>query len=392
MKIAHICTTFTHASGLNLLLLLAEDQKRRGWEVEFITGRNASADLVQEMENRGFKVTQIKSLLKYINPISDFKALIDLAAYLRKRHFDLVHTSLAKAGIIGRLAAKMARIKKIIHTVKGATFAPTMPLVNQFLYKNLEKLTARFSDQLIFVGRELRDSYVQAGVCDLRKNAVIYNSVDLLPFIKAREISEEERQARRQSVGFGSQDIVLGNVSRIVPWKGHHFALKLVKELKREFPVKMVIVGDAVVPLEQAYNRELRQRVKDLGIEKEVIFTGWQQDPSFYYSIFDIYLLTSMPLEGIPKSILEATMAGLPVVGFECCGVREILGDEVRLVASKDLPALSREVREEIAHLPENRRNCQKNLNLIAKLQQRHSVERMVREYRELYDRELSSL
>jgi len=244
----------------------------------------------------------------------------------------------------------------------------------------------------VFVGQELRNSYIQAEVCDLYKTAVIYNSVDLLPFIEAGEISEEERQARRQAVGLGPQDIVMGNVSRIVPWKGHHYALRLVKELKREFPIKLVIVGDAVVSSEHAYKQKLLQRVKDSGIETDVIFTGWQQDPSFYYSIFDIYLLTSMPLEGIPKSVLEATMAGLPVVGFNCCGVREILGDAVRLVASKDLPALSREVREEIARLPENRCTPKKNPDLIRRLQERHSVERMVREYRDLYNRVLSEI
>jgi glycosyltransferase involved in cell wall biosynthesis len=129
-----------------------------------------------------------------------------------------------------------------------------------------------------------------------------------------------------------------------------------------------------------------------LGIENEVIFTGWQQNPSYYYSIFDIYLLTSMPMEGLPGSLLEATAAGVPVAGFECYGVREILGNDARLVPSKDLSALSREVRREIARLPENRCPPKKNPDLIRRLQERHSVERMVREYRDLYDRVLSEI
>jgi glycosyltransferase involved in cell wall biosynthesis len=392
MRIAHICTTFTHASGLNLLLSLAEDQKRRGWEVEFITGRNASADTVSEMNNRGFKVTQIKSLTKYIHPLNDLKALCDLADYIKIRRFDLVHTYLAKAGIIGRVGAKIAGTKVIIHTVRGATFAPTMPKSKRFLLKSMEKLAALFSDQLVFVGQELRDGYVQAGVCTPHKASVIYNCLELSPFISAGNISNEERQRRRQAIGLGPQDIVLGAVSRIVPWKGYHYALELVKELIQEFPVKMVIVGDAVVPAELAYKHELLDIVKNFGIEKEVIFTGWQQNPAYYYSVFDIYLLTSLPLEGVSRSILEATAAGLPVVGFECYGVRETLGEAARLVASRDLPALSREVREEIAGLPGNGHRPKKNRDLLRKLQERHSKERMVREYQELYNRLLHNM
>lgn len=392
MKIAHICTTFTAASGIKWSLLIAQDQKRRGWEVEFITGRNASADLVRETENRGFKVTKINSLTKYINPLNDLMALFNLAAYLREGQFDLVQTYLAKAGVIGRLAAKMAGRAKICHLVKGATFAPTMPQVKQVLFKNLEKLAAKVSDRLVFVGQELRDSYVAAGVCDPGKALVIYNSFELSPFVKASEIFQEERQARRQAIGLAPRDIVLGNVSRIVPWKGHHYALDLVEELKNDFPIKLVIVGDAVVPSEYAYKRKLLKRLYELGIENEVIFTGWQQNPSHYYSIFDIYLLTSMPMEGLPGSILEATAAGVPVVGFECYGVREILGNDAHLVPSKDLSALSREVRREIARLPKNRYTPKKNPDLIRRLQERHGVERMVREYRDLYDRVLSEI
>lgn len=389
MKIAHISTTFNLASINKWSIPLAEDQHRCGWEVEFITGRNADSDLVAETRRKGFKVHQINSLRKYINPLHDFKALIDLTSYLKKGQFDLVHTHLAKAGVIGRLAAQLAGTKKIIHTVYGATFAPTMPRFKRAVYRNLEKLAAKFTDRLIFVGQELKDAYVQAGVCDLQKTAVIYYSIELSSFIEAGEISLKERQERRQKIGIGPQEIVLGNVSRIVPWKGHHFALQLIKELKREFPIKMVMVGDAVVPREHIYKQKLFQQVKDLGIENDVIFTGWQKNPSFYYSIFDIYLITSLPMEGLPGAILLAAAAQLPVVGFECYGIREILGDKARLVPSKDMSALSYVIKDEIKQLAKNSRNSLNHREQMIKLQERHSTAKMIKDYRELYFNEL---
>jgi glycosyltransferase involved in cell wall biosynthesis len=194
-------------------------------------------------------------------------------------------------------------------------------------------------------------------------------------------LSEQERQARKVAAGFDPQTVILGNVSRIVPWKGHEYALQVLSEIKRDFAqIKLVIVGDAKTPSEHAYKKTLIKTMMELGLEENVIFTGWQKDPASFYAIFDIYLLTSMPFEGVPGSIIEAVVAGLPVVGFDCYGLREIPGIYARLVPTKDLQALSANLKDEIAHLAQIRHRYRKSPDELDPLQQQFSMASMVKE------------
>ncbi len=386
LKIAHISTTFNNASVYKWTRHLARDQKEQGWQVEFIAGHNTDPELMQQAIAEGFPVTRVPTLRKYIHPYYDARAVIDLTNLLKRKKFDVVHTSLSKAGVIGRLAAKLAGTKKIIHSVYGATFASTMPLAKRIFFQSLERLTDRISDHTVFCGRELRDVYLRAGIARLDKSSTIYLCFDFTPYFQAAGISTAEQQKRRQALGLGGDDIVLGMVSRLIPQKGHIYGLSLIKELKNEFPqIKLIIVGDAVLPSEEIYKQKLFRLVKEMGIEKQIIFTGWQSNPSFYYSLFDIYLLTSMPSEGLPACIMEAFCARVPVVGFECTGVRETVGEQTLLVPPKDLTALTGAVKGAILRLPEIRRQFGKNPAELEALQERHSPVRMVREYQQLY-------
>jgi glycosyltransferase involved in cell wall biosynthesis len=385
-KVAHVITTFFATNTSAWVSALAEDQQARGWQVEIIVGRNASPDLMDQKRQQGFAVTQVDSLRKYVHPVHDGTALWDLFRLFREKKFHLIHTHLAKAGVVGRLAAKAAGIRSIVHSVYGATFAPTQPLGKYLLYKNLEKLAGRFTDRFVFVGRELHDAYQQAGVCPNGKGAVVYYGKDLTAFLEMAALSDQERLARKQAAGFDPDAIILGNVSRLVPWKGHHYALQVVSALKEEFPqLKLIIVGDAKTPSEHAYKETLLKTVNSLGLEQNVIFTGWQKDPAAYYAIFDIYLLTSMPFEGVPGSVIEAVVAGLPIVAFDCYGLREIPGISARLVPTGDLAKLTAVLKEELTRLSQVRHIHRTSAMQISQLQERFNMSRMVQETFALY-------
>ncbi len=386
-RIAHVVTTYNPGMGVTAdTSALAWDQRQQGFEVEFIIGRHADSELIREKRQQGFSVMQINSLRKYAHPWDDFRSLIILTRLFKEKQFDVVHTHLAKAGILGRLAARWAGVKTIIHTVYGATFAPTIPAGKNLLYRGLEKISARSAHRLIFVGQEIRDAYVQAGICPVDKTAVVYYQKDLSPFVKAASLSEKERETRRQALGLSPKTIVLGNVSRIVPWKGHDYALQVLYELKKHYQdIKLVIVGAPKLASEKAYEAKLKAKAKALGVTEDVLFTGWQENTAYYYSIFDIYLITSMPHEGVSISVLEAFASGLPVAGFDCFGVREIMGNKAQLVATKDVARLVEILKQEIACLPETRAQRGKNLNEINKLQKRHSLQHWLAEANKIY-------
>jgi glycosyltransferase involved in cell wall biosynthesis len=385
-KVAHVITTFFATNTSSWMSALAEDHQARGWHVDLIVGKNAAPELVDEKRRQGFGVTQVDSLRKYVHPLHDARAFWDLFGLFKEKQYDLVHTHLAKAGVVGRLAAKAAGIPHIVHSVYGATFAPTQPVGKYLVFKDLEKLAGRCTDRFVFVGQELRTAYQEANVCPNGKGAVVYYGKDLAPFFQVAALSDQERRTRRVAAGFNPDAIILGNVSRIVPWKGHHLALQAVSALKGEFPhLQLVIVGDAKTPSEHVYKRTLLQTVTSLGLEKHVAFTGWQKDPASYYSIFDLYFLTSMPFEGVPGSIIEAVVTGLPVVGFDCYGLREVPGIAAHLAPAGDLPRLIAALRAELIRLSQVRRSHRTCPEHLSQIQERFSMSRMVQQTFALY-------
>lgn len=380
-KVAHVITTFFATNTSSWVSALAEDHLARSWQVDLIVGKNASPELIEEKRRQGLEVAQVNNLRKYVHPLHDARAFWELFGLFREKQYDLVHTHLAKAGVLGRLAAKASGIPNIVHSVYGATFAPTQPLGKYLLFKNLEKLAGRCTDRFVFVGQELRTTYQEANVCPNGKGAVVYYGKDLAPFLQVAACSDQERLTRRQAAGFEPDAIIVGNVSRIVPWKGHHLAVHAISALKEEFPqLRLVIVGDAKTPGEHAYKKTLLKTISSLGLHEQVVLTGWQRDPASFYSIFDLYLLTSLPFEGVPGSVIEAVIAGLPVVGFDCYGLREIPGITARLAPPGDLDRLITVLRAELIRLSRVHHRHRTSTVHLSQMQERFSMSRMVQQ------------
>jgi glycosyltransferase involved in cell wall biosynthesis len=392
MKIAHVVTTLYATNATGWVTALAADQQYRGWQVDLIVGRNASPQLMAETRAQGFGVLQVPSLRKYVRPLQEIQALIDLYRLFRTRRYDVVHTHLAKAGVIGRLAAHLAGVPRVVHSVYGATFAPTQFWARRIFFRDLERLAGRATDAFIFVGRELQEAYCRAGVCSPTRGQVIYYGKDLSPFLAVAGLSRKERRARRRALGLGEKDIVLGNVSRLVSWKGHDYAVEVFGALKETFPhLKLMIVGDAKTPSEEGYKERLMKKVRRRGLEGDIIFTGWVQDPASYFAAFDLYLLTSMPFEGVPGAVIEAAVTGVPVVGFEVYGVREIPGVQATLVPPKDVQALTSALRKKLQDLATGNGNGNGNHSVPDQEQMRQQFDlgRMVRETWDVYHRSL---
>jgi glycosyltransferase involved in cell wall biosynthesis len=392
IKIAHVVTTLYDTNATGWVTALAKDQQDRGCQVDLIVGRNASSKLMAERRAQGLGVLQVKGLRKYVRPFQEIQALLSLYRLFRIRRYDVVHTHLAKAGVIGRLAATLAGVPRVIHSVYGATFAPTQFWAQRIIFRALECLAGSGTDTFIFVGRELQEAYCRAGVCSSSRGQVIYYGKDLSPFLAVAGLSYEERRAWREALGLSEKDIILGNVSRIVPWKGHDYAVEVFGALKEMFPnLKLLIVGDAKTPSEKGFKERLMKKVRQQALEGDIIFTGWVQDPAHYFAAFDLYLLTSMPHEGVPGAVIEAAVTGVPVVGFDCYGVREIPGVLATLVPSKDVNALTSALQEQLQGLAAN--NSNGNGTQIKAVQeqmrQQFDMGRMVRETWEVYHHSL---
>jgi glycosyltransferase involved in cell wall biosynthesis len=388
VKIAHVVTTLYDTNATGWVTALAQDQLARGCQVDLIVGRNASPELMAARRAQGFGVFQVTSLRKYVRPLQEIQALLELYRRFRLEQYDLVHTHLAKAGVIGRLAASLAGVPRVVHSVYGATFAPTQSWARRSFFRDLERLAGRATDAFIFVGRELQEAYCRAGVCSPTQGQVIYYGKDLSPFLSLAGLSRDERLDQRRALGLGEKDLVLGNVSRLVPWKGHDHAIEVFGLLKESFPtLKLIIVGDAKTPSEKDYKERLVRKVRRLGLDGDIIFTGWVKDPVRYFAAFDLYLLTSMPLEGVPGAVIEAAVAGVPVVGFNCFGVKEIPGVLADLVPPGDMKALAATLQGKLQSLAadEDRGPEVSIPAFLAQMRQQFDMGRMVRQTWEVY-------
>jgi glycosyltransferase involved in cell wall biosynthesis len=386
--IAHLVTTFLPVNTTAWVSALMADQLRRGCRVELVVGRHADPGLLEAQRRQGVRVTRIPSLRKYLHPVNDLQALAALYRLLGRLKVDMVHTHLAKAGVLGRLAAFRAGVPLILHSVYGASFAPTQPWWRFRAFRALERLAGRRTDEFIFVGRELAEAYRRHGACPPDKGVVVYYGKDLTPFLATPRLTPEERRARRAARGWPPEALILGNISRLVPWKGHLDGLQVVARLKEAgIPVRYVIVGDAKTPREQRYKQHLLAEVRRQGLEEEVIFTGWQSEPASFYPLFDFYLLTSMPFEGVPGSVIEAAVCGVPVVGYDCYGLREIPGLHFRLAPHGDTQALADLILEELPHLPGLAARCRPHPAILAQVQERFSLPGMVSATAEVYER-----
>jgi glycosyltransferase involved in cell wall biosynthesis len=324
-KICHIITTLYESSGSTRRTLAEVDHlMKKGWSVHLIIGKDASSSLIAECVNNGIEVFQINCLRKYIHPFLEIKALFRIAAILKEQKYDIVHTHLAKGGILGRLAGAKAGNKIIVHTVHGPSFPKSKNWLLRSLYIFFEKIAGKFTDAIVFVGKEIGDIYMQAKIASPDQSHLIYTGRNFKDFEHARGMSKEQKNVIRDRHGIHKDDIVLGCVGRIVPSKGHMTAIRVMHKLSQTYPkVKLMIIGKANLPDEQYYKSRLLDMIRELGLEKNIVFIDYQKEIALYYAVMDLFILPSS-YEGLPNVILEAAVMGIPIVAFDCGGVKEI--------------------------------------------------------------------
>ncbi len=262
----------------------------------------------------GLSVRQSRFLERPVNPFKDALALIELYRFIRKYNFEIVHTHSSKAGLLGRLAAKLARVKIIIHTVHGWPFHRCQPFFLRWLYIRLERLAANWSSKLIVVSRHDRETGLCLGVGREEKYQLINYGINYQDFSRPFP-------RLRQELGLGARDLLVGNISCFKPQKAIPDFLEtasLVREILPE--VKFLLVGDG------ALRGKIARLIKKRGLQNNVILSGWRRDIPDILSGIDALLLTSL-WEGMPIAVLEAMAAARPVVATDTGGAAEVIAD-----------------------------------------------------------------
>ena len=268
------------------------------------------ADYV-DLRAPGLAVHRVPSLGRRIRPTDDMRALAALTAEMRRFRPHIVHTHTFKAGTLGRIAAITARVPGRVHTFHGHLLKGYFPPRTVRLISAAESMLARHTDQLIAVGNRVRDDLLAAGIGRAGQYTVVPPGTSLGPLPDSR--------VARAELGLPTNGAVVAYVGRLTRIKRPDRLAAVAREVIAAVPDAIfAICGDGELA------GELSSAARDLG--GSVRLLGWRADVEKVYAAADLALLTS-DNEGMPVSLIEAGLAGVPVVATNVGSVSEVVKD-----------------------------------------------------------------
>ncbi|WP_200896152.1 glycosyltransferase family 4 protein [Photobacterium halotolerans] len=266
-------------------------------------------ELTEETTKINVENIYVSRFVRNISPVNDFLALIKLYLICKRHKFDVVHTHSSKTGVLGRIAAKLAGVPKIVHTVHGFAFPASKSKLEKLVFLMMERIGGYCSNIVICLHNDDAKIAINEVGVNPSKVKVVANGVDCKRY--SPPCNENEKQFLRSKFGFPVDAKVFVMVGRL--WKQKNplcfinSALSFIASLNDKSNVKFVIVGDG----ELRY--ELERLVSENGADDFFSFLGWRKDVELILKASDFFVLPSL-WEGMPLAILEAQSCGLPCI------------------------------------------------------------------------------
>lgn len=279
----------------------------------------------EELAAKGIPYRCLRHLVRPIRPGTDIRGFGELRAALAELQPDVVSTHSSKAGWLGRLAARSLGIP-VVFTAHGWAFTEGVPERKRRVYALAERLASAFANRIITVSDYDRKQALRWRIAPAPKLVTVHNGLhDVAPRLYARPAVHPVR-------------IVM--VARFEPQKDHVTLLRALAGLT-DLPWELELIGDG--PLLE----DVRAEAGRLGIRERIRFLGARKDVAERLAMAQVFVLASN-WEGLPRSILEAMRAGLPVVASDVGGVCEAVLDNHSgfLVPRKDVEALRARLRQ----------------------------------------------
>jgi len=321
---------------INLMAGLDADR----FENLLIVGRPGpnEGDMGYLASQKGIDPLIIPELGRELSPLWDTQTTLKLARILRRQRPHIVETHTAKAGAVGRLAARLAGVPILIHVFHGHVFHSYFGPAKTELFINIERGLARLTDRIITISPAQRRDVVDVyRIAPPERVLTIPLGLDLGPFEAARQSCQGQF---RSSLGISPDMPLVGFVGRLTAVKNPSEFIEVAGRVVRESPqVRFVFVGDGEL------RPALEKQVGALGLAQTVIFSGWQENMPAVYSDLDLLVLTSLN-EGTPVTVIEALATGVPVVASEVGGVPDVVTHQETglLVPSGDAEATAQAI------------------------------------------------
>ena len=270
---------------------------------------------VSAARQKGVKILPIPCLVRRIDPFNDLRAFFTLLKLICREKPALVHTHSSKAGILARLAAKLAGVPLIVHTPHGHVFFGHFGPLTSKIFLLMEKVFDLITDRTVALTEGERNDYLKLGVSKPHKVDIIHSGVDIRRFAPG----QTDSVTLKKRLGIGIHTRVVGTVGWLLPIKGPMHLLDAMSELwQKEIDSVLIYVGKG--DLED----RLRAHALSRGVSNRVLFLGWRSDVNDIMQLFDVFVLPSMN-EGMGRVLVEAMAAAKPVVASNVGGIPDLV-------------------------------------------------------------------
>ncbi len=308
-----------------------------------------------------------------------FKPISELVRIIKEKKITLVHSQGGRADFFARVAGKMARVPYIVSTVAMPVEGYDVGRWRKAVYIFLDRLTERYVDRFIVVSEVLKETLIKGHKIPPHKVVRIYNGIEI-----GRYRHDATYADLRKEWGVPSHVPLIGAIGRLVWQKGLTHLLQAMPLVFQEYPdTRLILVGDG--PLQE----DLRDQVRDLGIEASVFFVGFRIDIPAVLAALDLLVVPSV-LEGFPMTTLEAMAMAKPIVATDINGIREEIhnGKTGILMPPADPQALAEGIKQMLKD-----RTQAKNLGTEARkhVEEMFDIKQQVALHEEVYEELLKS-
>ncbi len=288
------------------ILDCAESLQAQGYRFLIGTFVNASGQesaYVAEARRRNLEVVLLRESGQF-----DWRILTQLRAIMNSTHVDIVHTHDPRTNIVGLICGRLQG-RPVVTTVHGW-------IANTFkrrLYRAIDKFFLRFFDAIISVSERTRELIRKAWISD-RKITVISNALKVEQYIPNRQ-----DRTFRHELGVDDRTMLIANIGRLSPEKGHMDFLVAAREVVRTYPeTRFLLIGTGPEQL------RLEKFAGESGLASHVHFLGYRTDMISIYNSLDLVVQSSYT-EGMPNVVLEALLMEVPVIASDVGGTAEVM-------------------------------------------------------------------
>lgn len=318
MKILYLITKGSWGGAQRYVFDLATSLPTAEYKVSVAVGEGE--ELKIRLQNSGIRVIALPGFRRDIALLNDLKTLWRLVRLLRQERLSVVHLNSSKAGGIGALAARLARIPRIIFTVHGFASNEDLSFFQKIAIRVAEFFTILLSHTTICVSHADAASAARLPFC---RDKIKYIPLGIVP------ISFLSKEAARKALGISDDKPIIGTIAELTKNKGLSYAIEAMRSLPN---LRYLIIGDG------EERCALAEAVRAANLQDRVFFVGHLPDAARLLNAFTVFLLPSLK-EGLPYVLLEAGLAGLPVVASRVGGIPDLIKDgETGLLVSPKNP------------------------------------------------------